>query len=84
MNNAIAWFKDEEAGQGLAEYGLIIALIAVVCIAALEAMGIGVMSKLNQINEKLKQYLGFVERQLGRQHCLSAQFPFFVGCNTSR
>ncbi|MBS4873901.1 MULTISPECIES: hypothetical protein [Atopobium] len=33
---------------------MIIALIAVVCIAALEAMGTGVMSKLNQINEKLK------------------------------
>ena len=70
MNNAIAWFKDEEAGQGLAEYGLIIALIAVVCIAALEAMGTGVMSKLNQINEKLKQYLG---------SCICSDYIRYVG-----
>jgi len=32
----------DEAGQGLAEYGLILALIAVVCIGALSAMGVGI------------------------------------------
>ncbi|WP_084522282.1 Flp family type IVb pilin [Atopobium fossor] len=53
MNNAITWFKNEESGQGLVEYGLIIALIAVVCIAALEAMGTGVRGKLEQITNKL-------------------------------
>lgn len=31
-----------EAGQGLAEYGLILALIAVVCIAALSSMGVSI------------------------------------------
>ena len=31
-----------EAGQGLAEYGLILALIAVVCVAALRALGIAI------------------------------------------
>jgi len=34
--------EDGEAGQGLAEYGLILALIAVVCIAALQALGLGI------------------------------------------
>jgi len=44
--------RDEE-GQGLAEYGLILALIAVVCIAALELLGTGISSKIGEINAKL-------------------------------
>lgn len=31
--------ESDEAGQGLAEYALILALIAIVCIGALSAMG---------------------------------------------
>lgn len=54
MNNAITWFKDEESGQGLVEYGLIIALIAVVCIAALQALGTGILGKFTKINDALK------------------------------
>ena len=53
MNNAIAWFKDEESGQGLVEYGLIIALIAVVCIAALTTLGGGIKGKLEEVHNKL-------------------------------
>jgi pilus assembly protein Flp/PilA len=34
--------QSEEAGQGLAEYGLILALIAAVCIGGLTALGIGI------------------------------------------
>jgi pilus assembly protein Flp/PilA len=44
--------KDEE-GQGLAEYGLILALIAVVCIVALTALGQGIMGKLNELTAAL-------------------------------
>jgi len=40
--------RDEEA-QGLAEYGLILALIAVVCILALTALGTGVRDNLNAV-----------------------------------
>jgi Flp pilus assembly pilin Flp len=36
--------SDGESGQGLAEYGLILAMIAVVCLGALEALGIGIAS----------------------------------------
>jgi pilus assembly protein Flp/PilA len=32
----------DEAGQGLAEYALILALIAVVCIGALSALGVNI------------------------------------------
>jgi pilus assembly protein Flp/PilA len=39
--------RDE--GQGLAEYGLILALIAVVCIAALTLLGGGIAARLDQL-----------------------------------
>ena len=32
----------EEAGQGLAEYALILSLIALACVAALGALGVGI------------------------------------------
>ncbi len=44
--------KQEEA-QGLAEYGLILALIAVVCIAALTALGTGIPGKLGSLTAAL-------------------------------
>jgi pilus assembly protein Flp/PilA len=44
----VARFRSE-AGQALAEYGLILALIAVVCILALTALGLAVSGKLEAI-----------------------------------
>jgi len=43
-----AMVKDEK-GQALAEYGLILALIAVVCIVALRLLGTNLLNILNQI-----------------------------------
>jgi pilus assembly protein Flp/PilA len=43
----------DEDGQGLAEYGLILALIAVVCIGALTALGTGVAAKLQEVAAQL-------------------------------
>jgi pilus assembly protein Flp/PilA len=44
--------RDEE-GQGLAEYGLILALIAVACIVALTALGGGIAGALGGVTAKL-------------------------------
>ena len=41
--------QSREEGQGLAEYGLILALIAVVCIVALQALGQGILTTLNSV-----------------------------------
>ncbi|HLZ73298.1 MAG TPA: Flp family type IVb pilin [Dehalococcoidia bacterium] len=45
---AVSSRKDEE-GQGLAEYGLILALIAVVCVAALTLLGNKVSGVLSSV-----------------------------------
>ena len=45
-------FKDEE-GQALAEYGLILGLIAVVAIAALTLLGTAVSGQLGTISSAL-------------------------------
>jgi pilus assembly protein Flp/PilA len=39
----------DEKGQALAEYGLILALIAVICVAALGLLGTNVMGTLTTI-----------------------------------
>lgn len=54
LNKAAAWkSRNTEEGQGLAEYGLILALIAVVCIAALTTLGGGISSTLQKVNTSL-------------------------------
>ena len=53
----VQWVKDNykrEEGQAMAEYGLILALIAVVCIAALTLIGTGIAGKLGSITNSLK------------------------------
>jgi pilus assembly protein Flp/PilA len=47
-----AFYKDEE-GQALAEYGLILGLIAVVAIAALTLLGGAITGKLDLLNSAL-------------------------------
>lgn len=47
------WFLSEESGQGMVEYGLIIALIAVVLIAALTALGTGLDGIFDKITSSL-------------------------------
>ena len=44
------WFKDEE-GQGMVEYGLIIALIAIVVIVALAALGPKIKDIFQKVND---------------------------------
>ncbi len=53
MKNFLNWFASEESGQGMVEYGLIIALIAVVLIAALSAMNGGLQNIFEKITTAL-------------------------------
>lgn len=56
MKNAILWGKGlwrSQKGQGMAEYGLILALIAVVAIVALGRVGGGISGILTEICSSL-------------------------------
>ena len=47
------WFVGEESGQGMVEYGLIIALIAVVLIGALTKLGGSIGTSFEKIQDGL-------------------------------
>ena len=49
----IAFKHRDEEGQGLAEYGLILALVAVVCIGALSGLAGGINGTLGSVTGKL-------------------------------
>jgi pilus assembly protein Flp/PilA len=48
VTGLVARFRSE-AGQALAEYGLILALIAVVCLLALTAIGLAIAGHLDSV-----------------------------------
>jgi len=45
---------DDESGQGMAEYGLIIALVAVVVIVALTVIGTRIKAKFEEVGDALQ------------------------------
>ncbi len=53
MKKFMNWLKNEESGQGMVEYGLILALIAVVVIGALTLLGGNVKGIFNNAAGKL-------------------------------
>jgi pilus assembly protein Flp/PilA len=54
----LAFLHRDENGQGLAEYALILALIAIVAIVALIFMGSQISDKLSVIGSQLKSVSG--------------------------
>jgi pilus assembly protein Flp/PilA len=54
----LARFRNDEDGQGLAEYALILALIAIVAITALIFMGSQISDKLSTVGSQLKSVAG--------------------------
>ena len=49
-----ARFGDDERGASLVEYALLVALIAVVCIAAVSFIGSSAKSKFSEVGNSLK------------------------------
>ena len=49
------WLIKEESGQGMVEYGLILALIAVVVIGVLSGIGTNLTSKFKKIGDELQK-----------------------------
>lgn len=55
FTNLVTRFKNDESGATAIEYGLIAALIAVVIIGALSAMGTSLSAKFNTVNTNLNK-----------------------------
>ncbi len=53
MKNIVSWFKNEESGQGMVEYALIIGLISVGAIAVLVVIGPKIANMFSNVNSKI-------------------------------
>jgi pilus assembly protein Flp/PilA len=53
VSKTAVWKAREEEGQGLAEYGLILALVAVACILALGVLGTNISTALDNVGTSL-------------------------------
>ena len=53
MKNIVSWFKNEESGQGMVEYALIIGLISVGAIAVLVVIGPKIADMFSNVNSKI-------------------------------
>lgn len=48
------WLLEEESGQGMVEYGLILALISVVAITVMTSIGNNINAKFSSVESALK------------------------------
>ncbi|MEW6726173.1 Flp family type IVb pilin [Desulforudis sp. 1088] len=53
MDKLVQRLIRDDSGQGMVEYGLILALVAIVVIIALRAIGSSVNNKFEQVNNAL-------------------------------
>lgn len=65
MLTALKRLVKEEQGQGMAEYGLILALVAVVVIGALVFLGPAIAEKFTGVTETLKKSPGELMNEAG-------------------
>lgn len=53
VTGVVAQESESEKGASLVEYGLLVALIVVVCVAALTILGKGVSQQFSKVNKAL-------------------------------
>ncbi len=55
MKKLMNWLKNEESGQGMVEYGLIIALISIVVIVVLGLIGTNLNTIFTNVKDELAE-----------------------------
>lgn len=58
MKNLMKWLRDEESGQGMVEYGLILAGIAIVVIVAVNILGNKTSNIMNKVGNSIESPTG--------------------------
>ncbi|WP_206458563.1 Flp family type IVb pilin [Anaerovorax sp. IOR16] len=53
MKNFFNWLRKEESGQGMVEYGLIIALVAIIAVVTLSPLGTKIAATFTSISSNL-------------------------------
>ena len=53
MKDMISWLSEEESGQGLVEYALILAFISIAVVAGVTALGVNLNSKYTEVHTKI-------------------------------
>ncbi|MEA4986883.1 MAG: Flp family type IVb pilin [Anaerovorax sp.] len=53
MKKFLNWIKEEESGQGMVEYGLIIALVAIIAVVTLSPLGTKIAATFTSISSNL-------------------------------
>ena len=53
MMDQVKTLHRDESGQGMAEYGLIIALVAVICIVAFQLLGRSIGEKVQEVGDTI-------------------------------
>jgi len=56
MKRLLSNFRHDEAGASLVEYALLVALIAIVCIAGVTALGTSISTKFTDIGTTISQW----------------------------
>lgn len=56
MKKLLNWLKNEESGQGMVEYGLIIVVVALVAVIGLSALGGNLSSLFDGISTDAADY----------------------------
>ncbi|MEL7606906.1 MAG: Flp family type IVb pilin [Sedimentibacter saalensis] len=56
MKKLVKWLKNEESGQGMVEYGLIIVVVALVVVLGLGVLGNGLSDFFNDTENKVSNY----------------------------
>lgn len=53
MKKLMNWLKNEESGQGMVEYGLIIVVVALIAVAGLIILGNGLNGLFNKVGNEV-------------------------------
>lgn len=56
MKKMMNWLKNEESGQGMVEYGLIIVVVALIAVVGLKTLGDGLSTFFSNTKDKVNNY----------------------------